>query len=176
DLGTGALAKAGPVLERLRAGTWSRAHALTEAQLDHMRAVGERNVGLPLHDLNLQFRCQLPAEVDAATIVDLLNALDCVELAGAVPGFAPLPQAPDMRARQACVEPAPRGTGAGPLHGFADMNPFSNAAGRGGNARVADIEYGFDAAHADLPPVALLTAPGYTDPASDAHGTAVLGE
>lgn len=176
DFGTGALAEASAVLERLRGGSWSRTHTLSEAQLDAMRERGERNVGFALHDLNLQFRCRLPAGVDAAAIIDALNALACVELAEALPGMAPPPQQPpDLRYRQIASEPAPRGTGAGPFQGLPDNNPSYRLAATGGLARVVDIEYGFDQAHADLPPINSLTGPGFSTPAFDEHGTAVFG-
>ncbi|HEX5053448.1 MAG TPA: S8 family serine peptidase [Planctomycetota bacterium] len=175
DLGTNALGAARPVLERLQVGTWSRAHAVSEAELDRLRALGERNVGHALHDLNLVFRCRLPENADTEALIDALNALDCVELAEAVPGLAPPPQAPDLRFKQGYSEPAPRGTGAGSFQGLSDLNPFANLAARGGSTRIADIEYGFDPAHVDLPPVAMLTPPGYSTPAWDDHGTAVLG-
>lgn len=176
DLGTGALGKAGTALDLLRPGTWSRTHTLAEAELDRLRAIGEQNVGFALHDLNLQFRCHLPVEVSAEACIDALNALDCVEMAESIPGFAPLPQAPDVRHQQGYSEPAPRGTGAGSFQGLPDNNLLANLAACGAHSRIVDIEYGFEAVHADLPPVALLTPGGYSTPEYDKHGTAVLGE
>lgn len=175
DLGTGALAQALPVLARMAGGAWTRTHGVAEADLDRLRAIGERNVGHALPDLNLQFRCELPADLDAVAILDALNALDCVEMAEALPALQPPPQAQDVRYRQGYCEPAPRGTGAGPFRGLPDTNPMTNQGAMGTNARIVDIEYAFDAAHPDLPLVNWLTGPGYTTPAWTDHGTAVLG-
>lgn len=175
DLGTDALAGAGPVLARTAGGTWSRTHSVAEQELDRLRANGERNVRHALPDLNLQFRCELPAGVDAGTIIDALNALGCVEMAESIPKIQPPPQAQDVRYRQGYCEPAPRGTGAGPFRGLPDLNPITNFGSNGNNARIVDIEYGFDQAHPELPPVTWLTGPGYSTPAWTDHGTAVLG-
>lgn len=172
----GALDAAAVVLEAMRRGTWSRTHTLAEGELDRMREIGERNTGAPLSDLNLQFRCHLPADVDAVPLIDALNALDCVEMAESIPGYAPLPQAPDLRAKQSYSEAAPRGTGAGTFQGFADMNPSINLAACGGYARIVDIEYAFDPGHMDLLPIGTLTPIGYSSPGDANHGTAVLGQ
>lgn len=176
DLGSRALDDAAAVLAELEGGVWSRSHSLPEATLDAARANAERNLGIPMPDLNLQFRLALPDGVAAELTIDALNALACVEMAEAIPRPMALPQNIDFRGKQRYFAPAPQGTGVL----SASQTPIgpgpTNFSAAGGHVRIADIEYSYNAMHSDLPPIAQIGMTG-SDPYNDnRHGTAVFGE
>lgn len=167
DLGTGALSEAHAVLARFAGGTWRRAHTIDEARLDVLRARARAGLGRAVADLNLQFDFILPPGVSAEEVIDAFNALAIVELADAPQVFAPAPTPPDFQPNQVYLRHSPRGLSA--------ENAWPLAGGNGVGVRVCDVEYSFNAAHADLPAVTVLGA-AIVDPFnSPQHGTAVLG-
>jgi serine protease len=123
-------------------------------------------------DLNLYFRVRLAEGADLAELETALRELPEVAAVYRVPMLY-LPAAPDYLdpangsgVWQRYVEAAPDGVDAR----FAWSNGFTGA-----GVKVCDIEYIWNADHADLPVVSNLVAnpgdPGY----GDDHGTAVLG-
>jgi len=157
-----------PLFTELARGRWSRADVVPEEQMDQLRQRAEANLGRRLTDRNLQFYLVLPPGLDAARIIDRLNALDIVELARPVPRPVPPPYPPDCEPSQTNLFPAPLGMGV--------WGAWSNCNCFGTNIRVADVEYSFNPNHFDLPSVTVLDASA-TDPFTNAnHGTAVLGE
>lgn len=166
DLGTGALADAAATLQRFAGGQWRRAHIVDEAQLDLFRSRARTALARGVADLNLQFELMLPENVRAEDAIDAFNALSIVELADA-PQIPPPPPAPDFQANQHYLRHSPKGVSA--------ENAWNFAGGAGSGIRVCDIEYSFNAAHADLPAVTTIGA-AVVDPFnSPQHGTAVLG-
>ncbi|HVZ93962.1 MAG TPA: S8 family serine peptidase [Phycisphaerales bacterium] len=174
DLGTGVLKDAAPTLDAAAGGagvlagaTWRKAHDLAEEKLDELRVLGERNIKGSLPDLNLQFELALPANLNAATVCDALNALAVVELAQPVPLPVLPPTAPSFQSQQGYLNAAVVGIGASAM--------WPTAGGTGTNVRVCDIEYSWNFAHVDLPPITRL-GPVPVDPFNDLnHGTAVMG-
>ena len=176
DLGSGALRDAAGVLAELDDGVWSRSHSLPEATLDAARANAERNLGIPMPDLNLQFRLALLQGTEATQAIDALNALACVEMAEAIPRPMTLPQSTDFRGKQRYFAPATQGTGVVAASQLPVGVGPTNFSAAGGHVRVADIEYSFNAQHVDLPPIAQIGMTGSDPFNDDRHGTAVLGE
>jgi serine protease len=168
DLGTHSLDTARATLALLSGGEWRRAHTLGENDLERLRANASRNLGRATSDLNLQFDLVLPASVTAEQAIDALNALDCVELADPAPMPPPAPTVPDFQPNQTYLLSAPNGINA--------TNAWSFAGGTGAGVRVCDIEYSYNASHADLPPVTVVGATVVDPFNSTQHGTAVIGE
>ncbi len=158
DLGTGALQGMGANLAAPFAGKWERAHSLAEKRLDQLRTNAERNSGKAMADLNLEFHLFLPEGIDAAGAIDALNALDIVELAVPVTVPPPPPGPPSFEGNQGYLNPATGGIDA--------RGMWQIPGGTGVKVSIADLEYSWNLAHVDLPPVTLL-GPAPNDPFSD---------
>jgi serine protease len=166
-------AQARALLQRVASGKWMRSHDVAEEALEQMQAEGERNAQEALPDLNLYFRLRLPPGLDADEMADAFRKLPEVEAVYRVPRPVPPPVAPDYytvsstRPYQRYQDPAPSGIDgrfAGTLAGA-----------RGTGVKICNIEYSFNAAHADLG-VVTLVGPAWVDPFSSTdHGTAVIG-
>lgn len=161
------LAKARPLLSQLALGKWRRADALPEDTIDQLRQRAQANLGRPLPDLNLQFYLALPPGLDAATVIDRLNALDIVELAQPVPRPVPPPTPPNYEPIQTNLFPAPVGMNV--WGAWTNYNDF------GQGIQVADCEYSFNPQHRDLPSITILDATALAVPEYADHGTAALG-
>lgn len=168
------------VLKRHRART-TPLFSAPERVLAEEKVTLERRSGKQLADLNLYFRVTLPEGSATERVIDELNATDLVEIAYA----EPLPVAPpsittapmltaatsDFTYRQGYRGAAPDGIDA--------LYAGIVAGGRGGNAKVVDIEYAWNQYHEDLAAIRGRLIPNGTptDPwNSDDHGTAVMGE
>lgn len=166
--------------------TWTRTHRLDEATLDRMHAQGTARSGRPVPDLNHWYRLQLPPDVSVAQAIAALRALPEIEQAIPVPKPAPPPLPPDYSGPnddnfdddpslnrhiyQRYLDAAPEGLD----FRFA----WNGDGGAGEDIAICDVEYGWNADHADLPPVTLLgddPDPGNPDSWFE-HGTAVLGQ
>lgn len=167
DFGSGALNDAVATLNRFAGGEWRRAHTVDEARLDALRATARSRLARGVADLNLQFDFTLPPGVRAEDAIDAFNALACVELADAAQNFAPPPVPPDFQPNQRHLRHASSGVSA--------ENAWSFPGGTGGGIKVCDIEYSFNGAHADLPPVPVIGATVVDPFNSPQHGTAVIG-
>jgi hypothetical protein len=164
DHGTGALNGAAAVLASLERGVWERTHTLDVERLAAMCERAAQNTGKAMPDLNLQMNLRLPAGMDAAAAIDLLNALDIVEMAQPIPA-AVTTAAPDFVPNQVYRRTTPVGLGTERIRGLDGSD--------GAAVRIADIEFSWNLAHQDLPAVTVLGS-GY-DPFNDKnHGTAVL--
>lgn len=167
DLGTGALDAARATLANFAGGTWKAAHSVDENTLARLRTNARERLGRHVADPNLQFDFVLPEGVTAELAIDTFNRLACVELADAAQVCAPPPTPPDFQPNQKYMRHAPTGVSAETAWGF--------TGGTGTGVRVCDIEYSFNASHADLPPVTLLGATVVDPFNSPQHGTAVIG-
>lgn len=169
DGGIGTLNTALPLLQRLaNAGArWQRLHSLPEAWLAEFRRTAQSNLGRSLADLNATFVLRLPPGMDAAAVMDDLNALPEVELARPMRRPMPLPTPPNLEPDQDYLEAATAGVDAQSL--------WPVPGGTGAGVRIADIEYDWNFNHADLS--FSLIGPAPVDPftGSANHGTAVLG-
>jgi membrane-associated protease RseP (regulator of RpoE activity) len=134
-------------------------------------ATAEQNLGQPVADLNLAFFLHLPAGSDVDAVCRSFNALGIVEMAEPHQMGMALPVAPDFTLEQS--------------YGRSNLDHGTNAfaaravpAGDASNVTICDIEYGFNAAHEDLPFVQVVRGPIWNLPSdpSNHHGTAVLGE
>jgi len=122
-------------------------------------------------DKTLYYRFRLSGHLDAARVIDELNALDIVEIAYPEPLPMPPPVTDDFTDMQDYLNPAPEGVNAA----IAD----DVCGGRGQNVKVIDIEYSWNQTHEDLSKAFGALIPNKTpeDPFdSNNHGTAVLGE
>jgi hypothetical protein len=159
------------LLRRLEAASWARSHAVSEEALEQLRAEGERRSGAPVPDLNLYFRLRVPPGMDIDSVRAELAALEDVEGAWRIPlpVEAPLPpdySNPASNPTQGYLNAAPSGLSA--------RDAWNNTGGRGAGVRVCDIEYSYNASHADLGAVSFV-GPAGVDPFNDTnHGTAVL--
>ena len=170
DNGTGALAGAAErgALQAVSRGQWQRSYPVDELRLDQLRASAEQSLNRQIADLNLQYELLLPAGLSAAAAIDMFNALECVELAQAMPKPVPLPLPPNFQSSQVYLNAAPPGIDA--------LGAWSSSGVTGAGIRIADIEYSWNFSHQDLPAVTFL-GPAGIDPFGDTnHGTAVLGE
>ncbi|MCX6890684.1 MAG: S8 family serine peptidase [Verrucomicrobia bacterium] len=159
--------QARPLLRELALGKWRRADALPEEKIDELRQRAQANLGRPLPDLNLQFYLALPPGLEAAAVIDRLNALDIVELAQPVPRPVRPPTPPNYEPAQTNFFPAPLGMDV--------WGAWTNYSAFGHGIQVVDCEYSYNPQHRDLPSIPNLDATAI-DPYNDTgHGTAVLG-
>jgi hypothetical protein len=175
DFGTGSLNGAHGLLNEIGANRWTRmVHGVSEELLDEMRQTAQQNLSEVIADMNLYFFVDVPPGRDAAELIDRFNALESVELAEPVDIPAPPPgmftaMPPDYMPQQGYLDPAPGGV---------DVKyAWEKLHVDGASTPIADVEYGFNANHQDLPVVDVLNGPptpglpaGFID-----HGTAVLG-
>lgn len=160
------------------AGSWRAAHSLEPERLETARRRAETALGRSIADPRSEFHFWLPEGVTPREAIDAFNALDVVELALPVQVPTPSPRAgggdrsgltpPNFEGMQGYLEASPVGIGA--------TEVWQSKGVRGAGVRVADIEYDFNADHADLPGVTVLTVGTPTQPFSNDHGTAVLGQ
>lgn len=168
DNGTGDLAPAQHVLQRLAGAGWSPSHRLQETKLDQLRAGAQDNLRRAVADLNTEFILKLPPGINAADTCDALNLLEIVELAEPMPQPAPLTLPPDFVSMQGYLT--------APTSGINAQSVWSLPGGTGAGIKLVDIEYNWNFSHHDLPPTTLL-GPAIVDPfGSTNHGTAVLGQ
>ncbi len=154
-------------IDALPIARWRAVYDLPEARLEQLRADAQRSLGRSLADMTTEFFAFIDDDADTAEVIDALNALDIIEIALPMPKPVAPPLPPDFESNQGYLDRAPTGVGA--LHAWDDLGT------RGAGVGIADIEYIFDPAHQDLPPIQLV---GVTpvDPGFGAdHGTAVLG-
>ncbi len=167
DLGTGALNGTEDVFAQIAGGRWERAHTLSVAQLNRLRATAQNRLQREVADLNLQFNYYLPEGLDAETAIDALNSLDIVEIALPAPRPMAAPLPPSFQASQGYLNAATAGVDAVCL--------WQLVGGTGSNVSIADIEYSWNMNHQDYSATLLGATPN--DPFNDNnHGTAVLGE
>ncbi len=168
DGGTGVLSDAAAVLAGPARGRWERTHHVDEATLERFAADARARSGRTVPDLNLEYRLKLAGGLDAAGAIDALNALEIVEFAWPVGRPTPPPLPPDFTAQQGYQAPATSGTGS--------RDAWPLPAGTGAGVRICDIEYEYNAAHVDLPPVTILGPPWIASGFGTDHATAVLGQ
>ena|GEM_PF-1184846 len=167
DLGTGVLRHSRLVLDGLPAREWARVHTMPEDRLETMRSAAEARLGRRLADLNTEYFLFLHNGADAPGVIGLLNGLDVVEYAAPMPRPVPPPLPPDFESSQGYLNESPAGIDTRYI--------WENFGTRGAGMKIANLEYSFDANHADLPAVQII---GFTpvDPGfGPDHGTAVLG-
>ncbi|MBS0197952.1 MAG: S8 family serine peptidase [Planctomycetes bacterium] len=149
-----------------RAG-WARAHHVDDAELNRQRAVAEADWGFPLPDLTQEFRLTLNPGETVEAVLTTLNTLPNIDYALPVPLPAPEPNPPSYQPQQRYLNPTD-GVNVQPVWAW--------PGGTGINVRICDIEYSWNAAHRDLPPIT-LRGPQWVDPDGVVeHGTSVLGE
>lgn len=147
------------------------APGVDELDLLRLRQAAERSTRLEQPDLNLFYFVHLPQmqPEEAQRALQTLAKHRIIETAY----FQPIPHnAVDkpptttisVTNSQGYVTAAPAGIDAAFARNF--------AGGRGENVRVADIEFGWNTNHEDLPPMAFGIGVNF----GDQHGTAVLGE
>ena len=164
-----AMGAASGLLARLAGGgaKWERQHSVSEEKLDEMRSKAQRNAGQAMADLNNAFFLRVPKGVNAAQLIDELNALEAVEIARPIPLPSPDPVVGNYQPQQGYLNAAPGGVDAD--------YAWTQNAGAGDNVWIADIESNWNLSHTDLS-ATLLGAPSTLTAASSInHGTAVLG-
>ena len=158
------------LLARLEAGgaRWLPVHDVAETKLQELRGRGETNSGKALPDLRTVFTVKLGQGQDAGSLIDELNSLGVVELAGPVNIPPPPPVAPDFEPQQGYLESSSG-------NGVNARAAWSVAGGNGSGVRVADVEYAYRASHQDLNVSLIGPAPANQTQSREDHGTAVLG-
>ncbi|SDL23264.1 S8 family serine peptidase [Nonomuraea jiangxiensis] len=152
------------------------------AKLDGLKAQAKTRAGSAVPDLGSWYTVVLPADADAAKVVEELKALPEVAFAYPSPDPVPPPASqdvesaaaatPDFTGMQGYLRPAPQGINAD----FSRRDPRA----RGTGIRIVDLEYDWNMAHEDLQlnsssDLGGTVFPRYTGFA-DEHGTAVFGE
>ncbi|HYF66303.1 MAG TPA: S8 family serine peptidase [Herpetosiphonaceae bacterium] len=165
-------------------GIWSRSHDTSEANLDLMKAEGDRenlknNIAEALPNLNLYLRFQL-ADVGATdSAFDQLQKVPEIEAVYRVPAPIAPPIAPDyynanlgnpIQPYQAYQDAAPLGVGSRFIDDY-----LTYPGSRGTAMRICDVEYSWNRSHSDLGTTTLLGASPIDPFANTNHGTAVLG-
>ncbi|WNG53636.1 S8 family serine peptidase [Archangium gephyra] len=174
DLGGRGLrhAQAHEMLRQVAGGKWSRSHEAAEEVLEELRSEGELRTREVLPDLNLYFQLRLPAGMDVDRIAESFRKLPEVEAVYRVPRPAPSPVAPDYYSvssgsYQKYQDAAPTGV---------DSRYASTLAGAlGTGVKICDVEYSYNASHADLGVVTLVGSAPVDPFSNNNHGTAVLG-
>jgi hypothetical protein len=174
----GALAPGGELFGKLPQGEWIRVHHVSDESLERQRQLAIKNIerrkargdtrGVqPLPDLRNEYILVLSEGVSVEQAIDQLRALPGVARATPMPLPAPSPLPPDFRPQQGYMNAAPVGSNVQQL--------WSYPGGRGSEVTIANVEYSFNAAHEDLPPIVRVGLAGI-DPFNDNnHGTAVFG-
>ncbi len=174
DHGTRSLTGSESVLAALDGARIARTYTLSDAQLKTLQDNAQSNLNRAIADLRLCFNIYLTRGQEAEILIDALNSLDSVEYA--MPMFKPTPLptescealvAPDYFPLQDYLLASPVGIDA--------PSVWSIPGGTGSGVKIADVEYGWNFNHLDLPPLTLLGPPS-PYPSSSNHGTAVLGE
>lgn len=145
--------------------------SMSEQQLSSDAARAQAASGRQQADLNLYLSLRLRPGVDAASLIDRLNALGVVEVAYPAPLPTPLPSTPDFTPRQGYRTAASS-------NGIDADYASTVAGGTGSYVRVHDVEYSWDGLHEDLSKLqnSLYANGTPVDPYDDNHGTAVIGE
>ena len=152
-------------------GGLERMYSIAEDVLAERRASGEARSGRELADADLYYRIRVPpgsTQAELGPLVDVLNALDSVEIAYVqsrpeVAADIP-PTTPSFEANQGYLDAAPFGIDA--------RYAWTIPGGKGSGTAIVDIEFNWRTTHEDLPS---LFRQGGTPSGSRDHGTAVLG-
>ncbi len=154
-------------IDALPVAKWRAVYDLPEARLDELRADAQRTLGRSLADMTTEFFAFVNDNADTAAVIDALNALDIVETALPMPKPVAPPLPPDFEPNQGYLDNSPTGVGA--MHAWTDLDT------RGAGVGIADIEYIFDPAHADIPTIELVGVTPVDPGFGPDHGTAVMG-
>lgn len=150
-------------------GYWSRVHETADARLEQLRRNAAKNLNKPMPDLRMEFHFVLEDALNRERAQALLNSLKDVEqvLRVPMPVKAPLPS--DFTPNQLYDKSIATGIGADSVR-----QVYNN---RGAGIKFCDVEFAFNATHADYGPVTVIGGTP-NDPSGDNgnHGTAVLGE
>lgn len=168
DRGERVMGGAKQVIDALPVARWERVHAASDDALLAMRSNAERAHGKRLADMRVEFFAFARDAADTGAIIDALNALDIVEVALPMPRPTPPPLPPDFEPNQGYLNDSPTGVDA--------RHVWTTEQSRGEGVSIADLEYSFDASHADLPTVTLVGVTPVDPGFGPNHGTAVLGE
>ncbi|PSK89344.1 S8 family serine peptidase [Taibaiella chishuiensis] len=149
-------------------GTWNRLHAPSNEKLAAWRREAQTRLQQRLPDISMEFCFRLNRPEDRDQARELLQKLSDAEevLKMPVPISAPLPA--DFTPQQLYWQTVETGINADSVYLV-----FQN---KGAGIKVCDIEYDFNAAHADLPAVTLIGSPPGQGSGNSNHGTAVLGQ
>lgn len=170
DLGTGDLAGASAALDRLILSPgcrWERVHAVDESALGAMRTKAQSRLHRSTPDLNTEFFLRLAGPVDTARTIRALASLGVVEHVHAVDLPVAPPATPKFISSQGYLNPA--------VSGLDAKYAWSQYANHGEGIRFADLEYTFNADHAEFPVITVVGATPQDPGFGDSHGTAVLG-
>ncbi len=151
----------------LPAGTWLRAHHVSDAELERQRTLAMARLGRELPDMRNEYILLLPPGMTVEAAIDQLRGTPGVARVAPMPLPAPAPLPPDFSSNQGYFDATPQGTSC--------EVTWTWPGGRGQNVAVCDIEYSFNPSHEDLPAVT-IAGPVGVDPFNDNnHGTAVMG-
>lgn len=155
-------------LATVEGATVSRSFDLDPDRAQALIAVAEEQLGRPLDHLDLFVRVRLPAGADAEGLLAALAEDPEVEYAVDASGPILPAMTPDFTPLQGYRAPAPVGIDAPAAHRL----PGGDGSGIG----ICVIEFGFNPAQQDLPPVEVIYDPAHDLGQNADHGTAVLGE
>ncbi len=155
----------GAELPDLPGVTWRRLHEVSDAELQEQRAEAEKFWQRELPDLRNEFVMMLAPGGALEQTIDAMRQLPQIADVAPLPLPVQPPLPPNYRTLQQYLNASPVGTG--------PSLAWAWPGGRGQAVRVTDLEYGYNAAHEDLPPITRFGALG-TNPFDDNHGTAVL--
>lgn len=147
-------------------GWWSRISRVSDDRLRAMRETASRNLDRHIADPTASFHFHL---YEGGRLLEAMRQLQAFEGVQQV-RKVPVPRnalAPDYLRKQTYISDSSSGINADSIHLV-----YGN---RGAGIRICDIEYNFNALHADLPPVTVIGPPPISAWGDD-HGTAVLGE
>jgi subtilisin family serine protease len=151
----------------LPAGSWLRAHFVSDDELQRQRTLAMNRLQRDLPDMRNEYILVLAPGITVEQAIDQLRAATGVARVAPIPLPAPAPLPPNYQPNQGYQNPTPAGTGC--------ETTWTWPGGRGQNVQVCDIEYSFNASHNDLPAVT-IAGPVGVDPFNDNnHGTAVMG-
>jgi hypothetical protein len=143
---------------------------VSDERLASLHARAERGTGKLIDDPRLTFVLVSPNDDAAAQAINELSASG--DVAWVEPAYPPMPPPapivpPDFENQQRYRVASPVGIGATNLSGVRSAD--------GSGVTIADLEYSWNLAHADLPTASRI-GPAPVDPFNnDNHGTAVLG-
>lgn len=175
DGGRGLLAPLGRLLD---AGTFSKLIDLDEQVLEDMRVNAQQfwdkearnnptlNAG-PVADLNRYFLLRTPSVADLEALKRQFEASPLVEYATRMPKAVSPPNPPNYTPNQTYLTNS---------HGIHAEQVYSAFNVRGAGVCVVDIEGAYNASHADLPSIPLISGTSLYTAFEDDHGTAVLGQ
>jgi hypothetical protein len=149
-------------------GSWSRVHEVPDSKLELWRRNAMKNLNRQMPDLRMEFHFVVTDVQNRERARTLLRSLKDAEEILRVPRAVTPPIPSDFTPNQLYDKSIATGIGADSVRIV-----YQN---KGAGIKFCDVEFAFNATHADYGPVTVIGGTPNDPSGDDNHGTAVLGE